>query len=82
MQKKSTGTDAIVWSQPNCPQCRQAKSFLDMRGYSIEERVVGNGWTIEQLRAEFPEAKTVPQITLQGENIGTFTNLREFFDQI
>lgn len=68
---------AIVWSKTNCPFCTQAKSLLTLKGIEFEERMIGEGWTREQLLEEVPNARTVPQIFLDGKHVGGFTELRE-----
>ena len=68
---------AIVWSKYNCPYCDQAKALLKQRGIEFEERKIGDGWTKEDLLEAVPTARTVPQIFLNEELIGGFTELRQ-----
>ena len=70
---------AIVWSKDNCPYCVQAKALLNQKGIEFEERKIGDGWTKEQLLEAVPNARTVPQIFLDGELVGGFTDLRAKF---
>lgn len=69
---------ALVWSKENCPQCVQAKSLLKLKGIEIEERVIGHGpWTKDDLLRSVPAARSVPQIFLEDEYIGGFTELKQ-----
>ena len=68
---------AIVWSKYQCPYCEQAKQLLAQRGIDYEERKIGDGWTREDLLEAVPTARTVPQIFLNDELIGGFTELKE-----
>lgn len=70
---------AIVWSKDHCPYCVQAKTLLEQRGIEFEERKIGDGWTKEQLLEAVPDARTVPQIFLNDELVGGFTELRAKF---
>lgn len=70
---------AIVWSKDNCPYCVQAKTLLTQKGIEFEERKIGEGWTKEQLLEAVPDARTVPQIFLDDELVGGFTELRAKF---
>ena len=70
---------AIVWSKDHCPYCVQAKTLLSQKGIEFEERKIGDGWTKEQLLEAAPDARTVPQIFLDGELVGGFTELRAKF---
>jgi glutaredoxin 3 len=68
---------AIVWSKNQCPFCDQAKNLLKMKGIEFEERNVSTDWTKEQLLEAVPTARTVPQIFLDGELVGGFTELKQ-----
>lgn len=72
---------AIVWSKPSCPYCDRAKALLQMKGIEYEERVVGIGWTKEQLLESVPTARTVPQIFIDGLLIGGYDQLKAKFDK-
>lgn len=67
---------AIVWSKENCGQCLQAKNMLKLRGIDYEERMIGMGWTKEDLLESVPDARSVPQIFLDEKHIGGFTELK------
>jgi glutaredoxin 3 len=67
---------AIVWSKYNCPYCEQAKALLNQKGIAFEERKIGDGYTKEDLLEAVPSARTVPQIFLDDELVGGFTELK------
>jgi glutaredoxin len=67
---------AIVWSKYNCPYCEQAKGLLKMKGIEFEEKKIGDGYTKEDLLEAVPTARAVPQIFLDGELIGGFSELK------
>jgi len=68
---------AIVWSRDQCTYCVQAKALLDARGIDYEERNIMQDWTREQLLEAVPTARTLPQIFLDNEYVGGFTELRQ-----
>ena len=68
---------AIVWSKDQCPYCVQAKALLESKGIEFEERNVSHDWTREQLLEAVPNARSVPQIFLDEELVGGFTELRQ-----
>ena len=72
---------AIIWSKPGCPFCVQAEKLLETKGYEIEERKIGSGWSREQLLESVPNARTVPQIFLGEQHIGGFDDLKKHFDK-
>ena len=76
MKENKNMTKAIVWSKYHCPFCDQAKALLTAKGIEFEEKKIGDGYTREDLLEAVPTARTVPQIFLDGELVGGFTELR------
>jgi glutaredoxin 3 len=69
---------ATVWSKDQCPYCVQAKALLESKGIEYEERNIMQGtYTKEQLLEAVPTARTLPQIFLDEEYVGGFTELRK-----
>ncbi len=73
---------AIIWSKPGCPYCVQAEKLLVTKGYEIEERKIGFGWNREQLLEAVPNARTVPQIFLDGQHIGGHDDLVKYLNEV
>lgn len=69
---------AVIWSKYNCSFCEQAKALLRNKGIEFEERKIGDGYTREDLLALVPTARTVPQIFLDENLIGGFTELQQY----
>jgi len=70
----------IVYSKPLCPYCDMAKALLKQKSIVFEEKIVGVDVTREQLLEAVPNAKTVPQIFLNGELIGGYEQLKSKLD--
>jgi len=77
----SESTKTIVWSKVQCPFCDMAKTLLKNKGIVFEERMIGMGWTREQLLESIPQARTVPQIILNGVLIGGYEQLKAHFNK-
>lgn len=73
---------ATIWSKDMCPYCIRAKQLLEQKGIPYEERVIGNGWTKQQLLESVPTAKTVPQIFLDDKLIGGHDDLVKYFNEV
>ena len=67
---------AVMWSKSNCHFCTQARALLRENGIEFEERKIGEGWTKHQLLEAVPNARTVPQIFLNGKLVGGYTELK------
>lgn len=72
---------ALVWSKDMCPYCEQAKLLLRSKNIAYEERNINRGYTREQLLEAVPGARTLPQIFLDDQLIGGFTELRQHLNK-
>ena len=72
---------AIIWSKYHCPYCDQARNLLELKGIEFEERKIGDGYTREDLLESVPTARTVPQIFIDDQLIGGYTELVKFFNK-
>jgi len=79
--KKENKMKTIVWSKDQCPYCVQAKALLESRGIEYEERNIQHDWTKEQLLEAVPTARTLPQIIINNNLVGGFTELRRYIEE-
>lgn len=70
-----------VYSKENCPFCVKAKYLLDAKGLAYTEKKVGVDVTREELLEIAPQARTVPQIVIEGEVIGGYDQLEIYFKE-
>lgn len=64
-----------VYTKDNCPHCVKAKALLKSHELEYTETVIGKDVSREDFLEIFPEARTVPQIIMDGELIGGFEEL-------
>lgn len=74
-------TQAVVWTKNHCPYCEQAKALLNLQGITYEERRIGAGYSRDDLLAAVPGARTVPQIFLDDQLIGGYTELKQHLEK-
>ena len=77
MQTKSQQNKAEVWSQTNCPACQEAKRLLTSFGIEYTEQMLGQNATKKDLIEKVPNARSVPQIFLDGEYVGGLPELKK-----
>jgi len=70
-------SNAVLWSQENCLACNQAKSLLEIKGIRFIVKMLGENATKQELLEAVPDARSVPQIFLNGEYIGGLVELRK-----
>jgi glutaredoxin len=73
----NSNSKAVIWSQENCLACNQAKTLLDIKGIPYEVKMLGENATKQELLAAVPNARSVPQIFINGEYIGGLPELRK-----
>lgn len=77
MQTKSK-PNFVVWSQPNCQGCSMAKMLIERQGFQYSERMIGvNGVSKEDFLKAVPNARSVPQIFMDGKLVGGYNELKE-----
>ena len=71
-----------IYSKPNCVFCDKAKSLLKNLEMTYEEKMFGKDFnTPEELyEAVGKQVRTMPQIVIEGELIGGYNQLVEYFN--
>jgi glutaredoxin len=69
-----------IFGKPMCPFCEQAKQLCETRGLEYTYKSLGTDYTKEELLENFPGARTVPQIRINGQNIGGFDKLGPYLE--
>ena len=66
-----------VYSKPNCPHCDRAKSLLHAKGVDYVEFDISDdeARTLEMMQRS--QQRTVPQIFINNESVGGFSQLAE-----
>lgn len=76
-----------IYSKPNCPYCVRAKLLMEVKRIPFREIHVDIGQPHEagnmyinrdDLKAVFPEVRTLPLILDGDSKIGGFTELQEY----
>jgi len=76
---------ALIWTKNQCIYCEWAKTLLRDNEIDFVEQNINDDWTKDQMQSHLfenyntnPENKiTMPQIILNGEYIGGFTELKK-----
>ena len=71
----------IIYSKPQCPFCVQAKALAEREGHDLTYKMLDEDFDRETLMETFPGARTFPQIIVDGEKIGGFTEYKALVDQ-
>ncbi len=64
-----------VYTKRRCSFCTAAKSWLNQRNYTFEEISLDDPTIKEEFVNKHPDLRTVPQIFVDEDNIGGFSEL-------
>jgi len=66
-----------IYGKDNCPYCDMAKALCKQKGLDYEYKQLGTDFDRDEMLSTFPGARTFPQIILDGQKIGGYTELKE-----
>ena len=69
-----------IYSKPQCPFCVQAKALAEREGHELTYKMLDEDFDRETLMETFPGARTFPQIIVDGEKIGGYTEFKALVD--
>lgn len=69
-----------IYSKPQCPYCDMAKRLAEQKGYNLTYKMLGEDFGREEMLETFPGARTFPQIIVDGEKIGGYTEFKALTD--
>tara|TARA_Y100001963_G_scaffold68140_1_gene94952 strand:+ start:4888 stop:5157 length:270 start_codon:yes stop_codon:yes gene_type:complete len=75
-------THIEIYSKENCPYCDAAERIAqqmvqETSEFTYKKYMLDEDFTREELFEKFPTARTFPQITIDGESIGGYTEFRD-----
>jgi glutaredoxin len=71
----------IIYTKDQCPFCVQAKNLFSAKGVSYQEMKIGTELTREEFMEIFPNVRTVPFIIIDGEQVGGYDRLVEYYNR-
>jgi len=70
-----------IYGKPQCSYCDKAKMLCETRGYKYIYKSLDTDFTREELLEQFPNARTVPQIIINGDKIGGYNELVSYIEE-
>ena len=72
-----------IYSKTNCMYCDKAvhiaqQIIQETSEHSYDKYMLDEDFTREELLEKFPHARTFPQIVIDGENIGGYSNFLNY----
>lgn len=69
-----------IYGKPSCGFCTKAKRFCEDRKIAYEYKDVTTATFMEELKAAYPEVRSVPQIWINGDRIGGYNELTAYVE--
>ena len=69
-----------IWGKPDCSFCERAKDICDNLSLDYTYKELNIDFTKEEVLAEFPNAKTYPQIKINNISIGGHYELASYIE--
>jgi|TARA_B110000908_G_C10124869_1_gene389369 glutaredoxin 3 len=71
-----------IWGKPQCPFCDMAKQLVEHRELRYTYKQLGIDFDRNQMLETFPQARTFPQITIDGVKIGGYDKLKSMMEHV
>lgn len=69
-----------IWGKPVCPYCVKAKQLCEKLNIPYEYKQLGTDFDREVIMEAFPDARTFPQIKINGKSIGGYEQLTQYIE--
>ena len=66
-----------IYIIPNFPYSVRAKGLAERKGHEVIYKMMGEEFQPTEVRELFPTARTFPQIIVDGDKIGGYTELEK-----
>lgn len=71
-----------LYSKSGCPNCTTAKQILNQRGLPFSEENLDEPALMSAFQRMYPDAKGMPQITIDGQRVGGVAGLQAALRQL
>lgn len=71
-----------IYTKRACPNCTTAKQLLKSKGLAFGEKDADHWVVLNELLAQYPEARQMPQIFIDGQRVGGLAGLQAALKQV
>ena len=71
---------ATIYSKDNCPWCEKAKAIFVSKDIEYDEFLLNRDYTPTDFKSLFPNSRTVPQISIDGNYVGGHDDLVKYIE--
>ena len=67
-----------IWSKPQCPFCDKAENLCKQKNFEYKKYMLDEDFNREEFTEKFPNARTFPQIIVDGELVGGYQEFNQY----
>ena len=67
-----------IWSKPQCPFCDAAVQICETKDLEFKKYMLDEDFNREEFTEKFPNARTFPQIIIDGELVGGYQEFNQY----
>ena len=67
-----------IWSKPQCPFCDAAVQIFETKDLEFKKYILDEDFNREEFTEKFPNARTFPQIIVDGELVGGYQEFNQY----
>lgn len=71
--------DIQIYKKPGCGYCVKIDELMTRAGIKAEIIMIGKDITVEEFKTNYPNAKGVPHVVIDGEEIGGLVETVKYF---
>lgn len=71
----------VIYTRPECKFCNNAKSLLNSKNIMFSEQKLGEDFTRDFLKENYPSAMTYPVVVVDGFHIGGYEELKNLLTE-
>ena len=68
-----------IWSKPQCPFCDKPENLCIQKDLEYKKYMLDVDFTRDEFMQKFPTARTFPQILVDGDLVGGYTEFAATF---
>ena len=74
--------EVTIYGKDNCPYCDMAIKLSNRQGFNTTYKKLGTDFDALEMAEQFPTARTFPQIIVNDEKIGGYTEFEKSYGSI
>lgn len=71
----------VIYGKDECPMCFKIKTVLELLGKDYIYKELNKDYTVKEFESWFPHTLSMPQVVLDGKNLGNATQTLKYLKE-